>query len=1332
MSHSSKYNLLLNRTFQYLGIILIVAAMGGGYWYWKNAKAAQQVTDNRPSFEAPLTTDLNLTAGQGIATYSRADGADRRATVTDFEGRIIPVKAGEARFDGARRVENLISYSEDFSNAAWVKSGTATVTGTNIINLPNIGDYIRSSSAVSNGIIGEKWTWSVVLSGSGTVYVYAQLFGGTVEYFSQSFSITLTSTPTRYSYTGTTAQSGHTGAILVISRGSTGTATTVTANYAQLENVTGQANQNPSEYVSTNVKTAFPYHGAGVDGVKYFDTQNGNTVASNVVTEATGAAIPTSTLHGYLAEGSRANAFLQSEDLSTTWTPTAVGEVLITTDATIAPNGRMNADKLIEGTTASLHRLQQSASATLNTAITASVYVKAAERSRIRLNLFNQANSVNNFQATFNIGTQTIDSSTSGGTGSYSYGSIVSLPNGWYRVSMTGIIDSGVGAGTAWFQYRAVDASGGQSYTGDGISGIYVWGSQLEQASFASSYIPTTTASVTRATDALSYPAANANPAIGSAFAEVQSELGRLSAPNVNSAAVAVGGDGGRLLGATFAGTPSKVYAFDGTTAVSRTSGGTFATMQKIASKWGGASYAVYKNATSTSGSFDGSMASGVVYVGSYGSAASSNYGTVKNVRIWKKALTDTELQNMTSATEGIATSAVKKTILKNTPNTTGLVGYWSFEDGSGTKAEDFSPSSTNTGTLTNGPAWVDGKIGKALSFDGTDDYVSSGDVLNMGISNFSISAWVKSTSTTSGSNNGIVYKRGTAYQYSQGYRLNMPNGVFNFHIADGTNYISLSSTTAGKNDGGWHHVVGVAERGVILKLYIDGVLDGTAVETTVGNIDSSGTNFAIGALNTAGTSFYHPFNGLIDDVRIYNRALSASEIAGLYAQGSTGKTTMNASQNNQLTSGLVGLWSFNGSDVSGTTAYDRSGSGNNGTLTNGPSIYPGKVGQSIDFDGTDDYVSAADAASLDFGASSDFVLSGWVYRDTSTTDDTIVAKRNGIANTDDGYIAYIDDTDGKLHVEVSDNADADEFELVSNSTFTTPGWNHFAIVWDDDSTANTEIYINGVGDGATETGTQGNIGDLGNTLTLRVGAESDNGNPFDGKLDEIRVYNRTLSSSEIKDQYDFGGRIGWICGNGTVTDADTNVYGTIQIGTQCWMRQNMRVGTRIAVAGNQTNNATTEKYCYSDSDANCTSNDPNQPDGGLYQWDEAMQYVTTAGARGICPQGWHIPTDAEQYTLENYLKDAGQTCNASRSAAWDCSSAGTKLKPNGTSGFEGNLAGCALAGSFYLRGTYGFFWSSSESGATAWYRDLTSVSSSVLRDADVKTYAVSVRCIKD
>ncbi len=330
---TNNHNLLLSRTLQYFGIILIVAAMGGGYWYWKNAKAAQQVTDNRPSFEAPLVTDLNLTAGQGTATYSRADGADRRATVTDFEGRIIPVKQNEARFDGARRVENLNPKSE--SDSGWTAGGTTPPTVNTSVSF---GGKMAVSATFPTGVNGYAASRAIgsnfpvklnsryisnymiaadrALTGSESITVYVT---GIVGLSSVTFSTSkqLTTAWARYASGVSTNGVGDGNDYFTVMPGSNlSTPITIYLSERQIEEVTGQSNQNPSEYVSTNVKTAFPYHGAGVDGVKYFDTQNGNTVASNVVTEVAGAAIPTATLKGYLAEGSRTNLLTYSENLN--------------------------------------------------------------------------------------------------------------------------------------------------------------------------------------------------------------------------------------------------------------------------------------------------------------------------------------------------------------------------------------------------------------------------------------------------------------------------------------------------------------------------------------------------------------------------------------------------------------------------------------------------------------------------------------------------------------------------------------------------------------------------------------------------------------------------------------------------------------------------------------------------------------------------------------------------------------------------------------------------------------------------------------------------------
>ena len=82
--------------------------------------------------------------------------------------------------------------------------------------------------------------------------------------------------------------------------------------------------------------------------------------------------------------------------------------------------------------------------------------------------------------------------------------------------------------------------------------------------------------------------------------------------------------------------------------------------------------------------------------------------------------------------------------------------------------------------------------------------------------------------------------------------------------------------------------------------------------------------------------------------------------------------------------------------------------------------------------------------------------------------------------------------------------------------------------------------------------------------------------------------------------------------------------YHILQIGTKCWMKENMNIGTKVLGNTDQTNNSVIEKYCYNDDEANCTAY------GGLYQWNEAMQYVVTDGAKGICPTGWHVARKTE------------------------------------------------------------------------------------------------------
>ena len=202
-----------------------------------------------------------------------------------------------------------------------------------------------------------------------------------------------------------------------------------------------------------------------------------------------------------------------------------------------------------------------------------------------------------------------------------------------------------------------------------------------------------------------------------------------------------------------------------------------------------------------------------------------------------------------------------------------------------------------------------------------------------------------------------------------------------------------------------------------------------------------------------------------------------------------------------------------------------------------------------------------------------------------------------------------------------------------------------------------------------------------------------------------------------------------------TMTDDEGNAYNTVYIGRQCWMKENLNIGTIISGSEEMTDNSTIEKYCFDNNEANCETY------GGLYQWDEIMQYVTNEGARGICPSGWHLPTDDEWKTMEIAL---GMSQSEADADGYRGSDQGEQMKSttgwynygNGTnsSGFTALPGGYRYSdGSFNYLGYRGYWWSSSESsGALAWGRVLHCDYGQVHRYYYDKTYGRSVRCLKD
>ncbi|MFA6094747.1 MAG: FISUMP domain-containing protein [Candidatus Paceibacterota bacterium] len=219
-----------------------------------------------------------------------------------------------------------------------------------------------------------------------------------------------------------------------------------------------------------------------------------------------------------------------------------------------------------------------------------------------------------------------------------------------------------------------------------------------------------------------------------------------------------------------------------------------------------------------------------------------------------------------------------------------------------------------------------------------------------------------------------------------------------------------------------------------------------------------------------------------------------------------------------------------------------------------------------------------------------------------------------------------------------------------------------------------------------------------------------------------------------------------WTCGSPLFDSRDGKSYNTVLIGSQCWMQQNLNIGTMVTscmngyvgtcttggstVRNQGTSTSTIQKYCYNDTELNCTNN------GGFYQWDQAMGGSTTLGARGICPAGWHIPTHDEFTLLERTTCTSGSCATDFpydiTTTGWRGTNEGTTLK-NVAGLFRGLLTGYRNTdGSFLNIGAGAVLWSSLQSGGSAWRRALNSGNATVHRATNAKAYGFSVRCLKD
>jgi hypothetical protein len=538
------------------------------------------------SFSLALVNSITpiYAAGSGTAAFTRADGADGIATVTDFEGRVIPVKAGEARFMGGYRIRNLSGPTETVGGTGWTVSNASITTG---VSDPIGGSSAITLTATSNvGEVFQTSAASIPIGNSITqsFWIRRRAGSGTVQYNKNAVRTTIPALSSTWQRISPDTYAATTGTHYIdITLQTSGDA--VDFWRPQLEDVTGATNTAPGPYVSVGVLSA-PYNqtltangvaydtsATGVDGVAYSRFLPANTVTNNTVTEAVGAAISSSQAScaggvtagvvdangpvGYLSEGSRVQ-YLGVTDTPATQTTASLGTGTYT------------------------------------------LWVVGAGT------------------ATSSAGTATI---TGGGAAS------AGTPN-VFTVTVAGTVTVTVSGALTRFQLEK------GAFASTYIPNAGAAGTSVTRAAALLRY--PLTGNISNTVGTASAEVANTVAATGWPLN-----------PTITDAAILgdQSGNGIPLMGRGLAGS-AKLTAYDGTTYRDISAAGFVpsTTVSKVASSWSGSTLKGYVNGVAASATFDGDMSMATaIEIGSY-AGIQPWFGTIRNVKIWTRQLSDGQI----------------------------------------------------------------------------------------------------------------------------------------------------------------------------------------------------------------------------------------------------------------------------------------------------------------------------------------------------------------------------------------------------------------------------------------------------------------------------------------------------------------------------------------------------------------------------------------------------------------------------------------------------------------------------------------------------------------
>ena len=448
--------------------------------------------------------------------------------------------------------------------------------------------------------------------------------------------------------------------------------------------------------------------------------------------------------------------------------------------------------------------------------------------------------------------------------------------------------------------------------------------------------------------------------------------------------------------------------------------------------------------------------------------------------------------------------------IVSSVPVPAGVVSWWP----AGGNANDAIAASGNHGSWLGTATYGAGKVGQAFSLGGVNNAVTVADAasLNFGdAQNFTLETWIKPL--TNANPSGLMSILGKRQTDGLGYELYLTNGALGVRLGDAA-YNSANFVVAGNlRDGALHHVAVTVDRSVTngLKLYVDGVA--TAFDPTGCPGDLSNAEpLRLGVYPNGGTNCF--FKGIIDEPALYARALSESEIQGLYGAGVAGKNNPNCLV---APANLVAWWPGDGStnDLAGTNIATLSGA-----------TYESAVAsQGFSFDGSNDGVTAANDNALNLATTNDSVtLEAWVKPLANTTTYgvmSVVGKRySPNSYTATGYELYL--VNGVPGFQIANGTSYANFSATGD--LRDGGYHHLVVTMDRSIVNGGHIYVDGVA--KLDFNPRVLTATLSNAAPVRIGVHPQSGfnGWYKGVIDEVGIYRRALDSTEVSQLYVAGG----------------------------------------------------------------------------------------------------------------------------------------------------------------------------------------------------------------